>query len=239
MAITTPGAVDYHLASQTGSLSINPLLANSLMVWLNATTWTGGLTNSMVGAYNSATSGGTAIQIGTRLGTGNCDVWTWGANVLVSSSGGTGITTLSNNIWYHIAYTFDGTTHRLYINGVQTNTGTAGQLSGTITSIFINGYPTGGANETGTFSVDDISYFNRTLSADEILTAYTTAGSRDGIVYGATASCLVNEGTAGTVANNCLDYTGKGNSLTPIGAAVGVNFVYAPSYITTDTRPSL
>lgn len=239
MAITTPGAVDYHLANQAGTMSINPLVANSLMCWINATTWTGGVTNSMVGTYNSATAGGTAIQIGTRNGTGNCDIWTWGGGVLVSSSGGTGITTLTNNTWYHIAYTFNGTTHILYINGIQTNTATTAQLAGTITAIFINGFPTGGTAETGTFSVDDISYFNRTLSASEVLTAYTTSGDRDGLVYGLTASCLLNEGAVGTTANNCIDYSGKGNNLTPIGAATGVNFVYATSYITSDSRPPL
>ena len=236
MAITTPGAVDYHLASQTGTMSINPLNANTLMVWINATTWLGGVTNSMVGTYNSATAGGTAIQIGTRVGSGFCDVWTWGGTVLVSSSGGTGITTLANNTWYHVAYTFDGTTHRLYINGVQTNTATTAQLAGTITAIYVNGFPSGATSETGTFSIDDLSYFNRTLSANEILTAYSTAGDRDGLVFGLTASCLFSEGTPGTVANNCLDYSGFGNKLTPIGAATGVNFVYASSPVSDDVR---
>ena len=238
MAITTPGAVDYHLASQTGNLSINPQAANSLLCWINASTWTGfGGTNSMVGTYNSATAGGTAIQIGTRTSNGNCDVWTWGGTVLVSSGGGTGITTLTNGVWYHIGYTYDGTTHCLYINGVITNTATTAQIAGTITAIYINGYPTGGVAETGPFSVDDISYFNRTLSADEVLTAYTTAGDRDGIRYGCTASILFAEGGNGTTANNCTDYTGNGNNLTPIGAATGVNFTYLPSYISGDSRP--
>jgi len=239
MAITSPGAVDYHLASQSGSMSINPLLSNTLMCWISATTWTGGVTNSMVGTYNTATSGGTAIQIGTRNGTGNCDIWTWGGTVLVSSAGGTGITTLTNNTWYHIAYTFDGTTHRLYINGVITNTATTAQLAGTITAIFINGFPTGGASETGTFSLDDLSYFNRQLSANEILTAYTTAGNRDGMIYGLTATCLFSEGYTGTTANNCIDYSGKGNVLTPLGTASGVNFIYSTGIAAADTRPPL
>jgi hypothetical protein len=220
-------------------MSINPLTANTLMVWINAATWTGAATNSMVGTYTSATAGGTAIQIGTRAGTGNCDVWTWGGTVLVSSAGGTGITTLTNGTWYHIAYTFDGTTHRLYINGIQTNTATTAQIAGTITAIYINGFPTGTTSETGTFSVDDISYFNRTLSASEILTAYSTAGERDGLIYGLTASCLLNEGYIGTTANACIDYSGRGNTLTPIGVATGVNFIYATSYITSDIRPPL
>src|ERR1035437_4908465 len=181
MAITSPGVIDYHLASQSGTMSINPQTANTLMTWVNSTTWTGGITNSMVGTYNSATTGGTAIQIGTRLGTGFCDIWTWGGAVLVSSTGGTGITTLSNNTWYHIAYTYDGTTHILYINGVQTNTATTTQLAGTITAIYLNGYPGGLTAETGLFSVDDISYFNRTLTAAEVMTAYSTSGDRDGL----------------------------------------------------------
>lgn len=239
MAITTPGAVDYHLASQTGTMSINPQTANSLLCWINAATWTGGVTNSMIGTYNSATAGGTAIQIGTQAGTGSCDVWTWGGAQLVSSTGGIGITSLTNGTWYHIAYTYDGTTHRLYINGIITNSSTVTQLAGTITAIFINGFPTGDTAETGVFSVDDISYFNRVLSANEILTAYTTAGDRDGISYGCTASILFSEQSVGATANNCLDYTGQGNTLTPIGAATGVNFLYSSSYITSDIRQPL
>ena len=237
MAITTPGAVDYHLASQTGNLSINPQTSNTLMAWINTGTgmWSGGARRSMVGTYNTATTGGTAIQIGTGTGAGELTCWTWGGTTLVQSTG----VTMLDNTWYHIAYTYDGTTHRLYINGVQNNTATTAQLTGTITAIYINGYPGGGVAETGTWTVDDVSYFNRTLTANEILTAFTSGGDRDGIRYGCTASILFSEGAPGGIANNCLDYTGNGNALTPIGAATGVNFVYAASYIAGDTRPPL
>jgi hypothetical protein len=233
MAITTPGVVDYHLASQSGSLSISGLAPVTLMTWIN-TSWTTGGTISMVGTYNTATSGGTAIQIGTKNGAGSCDVWTWGGGQLVGTDG---LVTLTNNVWVHIAYTYDGTTHKIYVNGQYVNSGTTAQQAGTITAVYINGYPTGGTSETGTFSVDDVSYFNRPLSADEVLTAYTTAGDKDGLVYGNNVSFVFDEGFPGATANNVLDQTGNGNNLTPIGTAVGVNFIYSASYITGDSRP--
>ena len=235
MAITTPGAVDYHLAVQSGNLALNALSPLTLMCWINTTLWTGGARVSMVGTYNSATAGGTAVQIGTSAGGGTADAWTWGGTVLVSSStvppvqGG----------WGHYAYTFDGTTHSLYVNGVLSGTGTTAQQAGTLGSIFINGYPTGGTAETGAFSVDDVSYYSRALSAAEILTAYTTGGERDGIHYGCVASILFSEGYPGNTVASALDYSGNTNIMTPLGGATGVNFVYATSFIEHDTRPPL
>lgn len=236
MGITTPGVVDYHLSSQNASrkLAINALTPVTLMCWINAT-WNGGTRISMVGAYNSATAGGTAIQIGTGTGAGEVTVWTWGGTPLVNSTG----ITLSNGVWHHIAYTFDGTTHTLYVDGVANNTATTAQLAGTITAVFINGYPTGVAAETGTFSIEDISYFTRTLTAAEILTAFTTQGDKDGIYFSNVASFLFDEGTSGAVVSDCIDYTGNLNDLTPIGAATGVNFTYNTSPISADCRPPL
>ena len=235
MAITSPGAVDYHLAVQSGTLSLNQLNPITFMCWINAQTWGGTVTNSMVGFYTNATTGGSGIQIGTRAGS-TCEIWYWGGTVLISSAGGTGVTTLTNGVWYHIAYTYDGTNNRLYINGTQTNTNTTAQLAGTNSTIYVNGFPTGTANETGIFSVADISVYNRTLSANEILTSYTTAGDKDGLWYGLQTCNPLNEGYPGNTANSCVDYSGNGNTLTPIGAATGVNFVYVASPITNDTR---
>lgn len=238
MAITTPGAVDYHLTSQNASraLSINAVTQPvTLMCWLNAT-WNSGTRYSMFGTYNTPTTGGTAIQIGASLGNGNVDCWTWGGTVLVGSAGGSGALP-TNNAWTHIAYTYDTTTHRLYINGQACNTATTAQLAGTITAVYCNGYPGGGAAETSTFSVEDSSYFLRVLSPQEILTAYTTTGDRDGLWYGNAASYLFDEGTTGSTASQVTDYTGHLNNLTPIGTATGVNFTYSQSYITNDLRP--
>lgn len=254
MAVTSPGAVDYHLASQTGSLAINPQNPVTLMCWVNGVYSTSN-THSMIGTYNTATSGGTAIQIGTRNAAGRFVAWTWGAGVLADTqaSGGGLLVTVPDNTWVHVAYTYDGTYNNLYINGVLINqvnnstgvsattgvTGYASQLPGTIGAVFINGYPSGGANETSSFMFDDVLYYNRALSADEILTAYSTAGDRDGIWDGMVAGFLFNEQPPGNVASNVVDYSGLGNNLTPIGTATGVNFTYATSYIENDTRPPL
>ena len=238
MAITSPGGVvDYHLASQTGLLSINALQPVTLMAWVNVD-WNYAGVLSILGTYNTATSGGTAIQIGIRTGVnaGNVLIWTWGGTILVSSAG---VIVPNSNDWCHVAYTFDGTTHKLYINGQFANSATTAQQAGTITAVYVNGYPGGGSNETGPFAVDDISYFSRELSAAEVLTAYTTGGDRDGLVYGRTASFLCNEGVIGTVASNVTDLSGLLNNLTPIGAATGVNFTYSVSPINRDTRNAL
>lgn len=237
MAVTSPGAVDYHLASQNSSrtMAINALNPVTLMCWINTALWNSAGRHSMVGTYNSATAGGTAIQIGTSAGVGECSVWTWGGAVLVSTTG----ITMVNNVWNHIAYTFDGTTHKIYINGILNNTGVTAQLAGTVTSVFVNGYPTGGTSETGAFSYGDISYCSRTMAADEVLTAFTSAGDKDGLYYQNIASFLCDEGTSGAAVANCLDYSGGLNDLTPIGAAVGVNFTYTTSVASANTRPPL
>lgn len=237
MAIASPGAVDRHLASQTGLMSINALNPVTLMAWINVN-WNVGTTLSMLGTYNTATSGGTAIQIGTRGGTstGHVIIWTWGGTILVSSAG---LVTPVSNDWCHIAYTFDGTTHKLYINGVFANSNIVAQQAGTITAVYVNGYPTGGTAETGNFEVDDISYYDRELTPNEILTAYTTGGDKDGIVYGRTANFLCNEGIIGSNVTAVTDMSGLLNTLTPIGTATGSNFTYTVSHINRDTRPPL
>lgn len=233
MSIVSPGAVDRHLASQNVSrtLSINAVQPVTLMCWISSALWSGGSRRSMVGTYNTATSGGTAIQIGTGTGSGEVTCWTWGGGTLVGSTG----ITVANDTWYHFAYTYDGTTNRLYINGALNNSTTNAQQVGTITAVYINGYPGGGTAETGAFSCDDISYFNRTLSADEILTAYSTRGDKGGLVYGLSANFLFNEATTGAIVANCIDYTGGLNDLTHIGAGAG-NFTYATSDVNFDSR---
>jgi hypothetical protein len=153
----------------------------SINVWINAL-WDGNIkTSSMVGMY-SATGGtnASAVQIGSRVAAGQCDIWTWGGGILISTTG----ITIPSNTWVNITYTYDGTTHRVYYNGTLNNTSTTAQIVGNFNQVFLNGFATGDTNETATFMVDTYYYYTRTLSANEIQTIYSARGNRHGIVYG-------------------------------------------------------
>lgn len=96
-----------------------------------------------------------------------------GVNDLISS-------TLSQNQWYFATETFDGTNHRLYINGILDKTSS---VSGkTILddgfSLTINSYSGSAEFLAGRTSL--IHYYNRSLTAQEILQNYNATKSRYG-----------------------------------------------------------
>ena len=97
----------------------------------------------------------------------------WGTTILSSA------TTLTPNTWYHVVATYDGTTKRLYVNGVQDpNTVTT---SGSITNAGLS--PTIGARGAGldesSGKIDEVRIYNRALSPAEIKQLYLMGGSND------------------------------------------------------------
>ena len=176
----------------------------SINVWINAL-WDGNVkTSSYVGMYNGV-GGPSAIQFGSKQGSpaGQCDIWTWGGGVLVSTTG----VVIPSNTWVNLCYTYDGTTHRLYYNGVLNNTGTTAQIVGNFNQVFLNGYTTGVTNETATFQVDTYYYYNRVLSADEIATIHSARGNRHGIVYGSLLRYEFDEGVQGATVTSIRNQT--------------------------------
>lgn len=176
-------------------------VSQSITVWINAL-WDGNIkTSSMVGMYQAAGgTGATAIQIGSRTAAGQCDIWTWGGGIMISSTG----VTIPANTWVNITYTYDGTSHRLYYNGTLNRTvinGTApnvAQIAGSFNAVYMNGFAAGGVSETATFMVDTYYYYTRTLSADEIQTIYAARGNRHGIVYGSLLRYEFDEAVLGS-----------------------------------------
>jgi hypothetical protein len=209
--------------------------ASSISVWINAD-WQGATgTKSYVGMYHSTT--GTAVQIGTRIANGQCDIWTWGGTLLLSTTG----VTIPNGSWVHIGYTYDGTTHRVYYNGALNSTSTTAQLAGNFNMVFLNGYRGGTVSETGTFQVDTYDYYNRMLSADEMRTIYSAKGNRHGIVYGCVARYEFDEGVSGATVGTIYNQTAYDGTVSNLvsNSARTPTVTFTPGYVSGNLRPPL
>lgn len=204
----------------TSSFAVPAAGAQTLMCWLNANggTWEGtpGV-RSMCGVYSSsnvAGGAGVASQIGTRgtnVTTGQLDVWDWGGTVMVSTTG----YTPPLNTWIHVTFTYDGTTASIYINGVLNNSAAFTKTVGTLNMVFINGYIYGATAETSQFIVDEVMFYNRVLTANEILSVYTAQGRRDGAVLGLVARFSFNSGYPGKFTSRVGDESISLQSLFP------------------------
>lgn len=75
----------------------------------------------------------------------------------------------NGSAWMHIAATYDGTTIRLYINGVSENPKTATfTIAANSTSLGIGAEPAASPINFFQGQIDDLRIYNRTLSAEEI-----------------------------------------------------------------------
>ncbi|MBO0356384.1 T9SS type A sorting domain-containing protein [Hymenobacter sp. BT186] len=118
------------------------------------------------------------------------------------------LATFNVNTWYHVAGTFDGTTMRLYVNGVLDNsTAAVGTAAGTGTFMLGRNYE---ALRTLNGSLDEARVWTRTLTAAEIAASPCQVSAT---AAGLEAYWRLNEGT-GTVAN---DLTGRGHTGTLMG----------------------
>ncbi|MEH2377385.1 MAG: LamG-like jellyroll fold domain-containing protein [Nostoc sp.] len=89
---------------------------------------------------------------------------------------------IKQNEWNHIAYTFDGSTYRAYVNGVS-----VGFFNSTLTHVFNTqslaiGSANGGSNFIG--AIDDVRIWNKVLSEADIKNGLTTQlqGNEAGLI---------------------------------------------------------
>lgn len=209
----------------------------TITCWINAT-WPSAII-SYVGLYDetqrASTGNSTAIQLGCRAGN-LFTVWTWGGTILVQSP--TPMTPYTNQ-WCMITYTFDGTTHRAYVNDALVGTGTTTQLAGAFDRVYLNGYTGGGASETATFQLDTYTSYNRALSLEEITTMYHTAGNRHGIVYGCMVRYECDEqpvGSSVATVYNQTDYINTYSDLTVVVPAGVARVTYTNGYADANLR---
>jgi hypothetical protein len=83
---------------------------------------------------------------------------------------------ITPNAWTHLAYSFDGTTLRMYVNGSLAASRAAAHSPNASMAFGIGAaqYPNGGAHWQDFFlgQIDDVAVYNRALSATEIQLHY-------------------------------------------------------------------
>jgi hypothetical protein len=102
----------------------------------------------------------TGFQIGTK--DTQAAFWLYGSpSVEIVSQA------LTADVWYHLAYTFDGSTHRLFVNAAAVGSSTAAAPTGTPTMVYFGSY---GSTIAQLYigRLDDVRLYDRVLTAAEI-----------------------------------------------------------------------
>lgn len=99
--------------------------------------------------------------------------WQYGGGLLVSDT-----TIPSINTWHHYCYTFDGTTHRFYVDGSLVDSSTESAQTGTPVGIGIGAWQAGAEYFGG--HIDQAAVWGRALSADDVAALYN---SGSGVAY--------------------------------------------------------
>lgn len=127
--------------------------STSISLWVNYA--------SVPGATQPFIGFGTAGTGRLKLGFNANQIAAWkasgGSTVMVGSAA-------PASGWHHVAYTFDGTTRRLYVDGTATDMSTMTGDTGAVTVGQIGSYGT--QNFAGT--LDEIRVYNRALTAGEV-----------------------------------------------------------------------
>ncbi|OYV03817.1 MAG: hypothetical protein CFE26_20170, partial [Verrucomicrobiales bacterium VVV1] len=140
-------------------------------------------------------------------------------------------------VWTHVAATYDGSTVRGYVNGTQVLTQSAALQLGTRNSdIFIGAYPTGIFSLDG--KVDELSIYNRALSAAEVLAIYQAGAA--GKTPPAPTVTGVSPSSGSTLGGTSVTITGTnltGATAVTFGGALALGITVVNSTTITATTP--
>ena len=207
--------------------------AQSISVWFKGIP--DGNNHNMIAMSNLGSS--SAVQLGFRGS--SLIAWNYGGGSLVS------MTAPVDGAWHHVAYTYDGTTDSIYLDGTLSATSTTGpHQTATPTSAYLGTYD--GASELWSGSLDDIRVYTRAISSSEISVlamgsapsitagthtfndAFSCTGSLSifaGTVNGANSLSVggswLNAGTYSNTGTVTLTGTSSGGTITTGGGAFG------------------
>ena len=210
-ALNFDGGNDYVDAKSPASLNLTTF---TLSVWWNGAShvmWGGPVSNRIAGQNGFQF---VDDQNGLSLFRPHLVIW----NGISETAQYKGATTYNVpfNSWKHFVWTYDGSTARLFVNGVKETVTTSG-----ISNYPINGIWIGRSYAYVGGLIDEVRIYNRALSAGEIQTLYNVGA----VKYtppnnlGLVGYWSFNEGTS-TVA---LDYSGNKNKGTLVNGPTWVN----------------
>jgi hypothetical protein len=127
----------------------------SIALWISYAAAPSGTQNFV--ALTDGKDNGSRLQIGLR--NGNVSAWKHDAMDLVSFR-------LPGTGWHHVAYTYDGRTHRLYVDGVQRDTATTAPDNGAVASARLGTYHQDKEYFRGT--MDEVRIYDRVLGQPEV-----------------------------------------------------------------------
>ncbi len=125
----------------------------SIAAWINLKSLSG--QPYIVSMWDSSSSSGVSLGINN----GQLQTWAWGPRTLVSTA------PPSLNVWHHVAYTFDGTTHKLYLDGTLVNSSTVPPNAHAVTRAQLGAYD-GGSSFNG--QLDEIRIYKAALTATQV-----------------------------------------------------------------------
>jgi hypothetical protein len=182
------GALTFDGSNSTASVGYASIpggsSAKSITAWVNLSSTAG--TQDIFTLFDS---GGSSIVMTFGIKTGTVVAWKGGGVALASTTApGTGA-------WHHVAYTFDGTTHTVYVDGASPGTGTTA-VSGTYSAAYIGSREGSTENFNGT--IDDLRVYNIELSASQV--SNLASGRYAGTGGGATVTLGANSSASGKLA---------------------------------------
>jgi hypothetical protein len=135
--------------------------AKSITFWFSAEGASAAANGRQTTCVALADAGG---RMGLHVGTdrGRPAVWQKGADAGMLMSPGAPPAAG----FHHIAYTFDGTVHRLYVDGRAAGMGMQPAQAGKVTTLLVGTYAV--PNEMCTGQIDDLRVYNRALSESEL-----------------------------------------------------------------------
>ncbi len=130
----------------------------TLAAWIRPDPISPGKSSSIVALANvTVMMASTSVQLGFRFG--RLVAWKAGGSELV------GAEAPSPGVWHQIAYTFDGVTHLLYIDGTLAGTGTTASQAGSVNTVRLGFW---NPQERYAGGLDDVRIYDRPLGPSEI-----------------------------------------------------------------------